>query len=72
MLAKKSVVFPAHRYGKTHLAIGLGTRACQAGRRVLFATATKWVARLADAHSTGRLQPALVRLAGVRYRALRC
>ena len=56
------------RTGKTHLAIGLGIRACQAGRRVLFATATEWVARQADAHSTGRLQPALVRLAGVRCR----
>src|SRR3712207_1048459 len=29
--------------GKTHLAIGLGIRACQAGHRVLFATATEWV-----------------------------
>ena len=36
--------------GKTMLAIGLGIRACQAGHRVLFATAAEWVARLADAH----------------------
>jgi len=48
--------------GKTHLAIGLGIRACQAGHRVLFATAAAWVARLADAHTAGRLQPELVRL----------
>jgi DNA replication protein DnaC len=48
--------------GKTHLAIGLGIRACQAGHRVLFATAAQWVARLADAHTQGRLQPELVRL----------
>jgi DNA replication protein DnaC len=48
--------------GKTHLAIGLGIRACQAGHRVLFATASEWVARLADAHAAGRLQPELVRL----------
>jgi len=48
--------------GKTHLAIGLGIRACQAGHRVLFATATQWVARLADAHAAGRLQAELVRL----------
>ena len=34
--------------GKTHLAIGLAIRACQAGHRVLFATAAEWVARLAD------------------------
>jgi DNA replication protein DnaC len=48
--------------GKTHLAIGLAIRACQAGHRVLFATASQWVARLADAHTAGRLQPELVRL----------
>ena len=48
--------------GKTHLAIGLAIRACQAGHRVLFATAAEWVARLADAHarrpSAGRTGPA--------------
>ena len=48
--------------GKTHLAIGLAMRACQAGHRVLFATAAGWVARLADAHTAGRLQAELVRL----------
>jgi DNA replication protein DnaC len=48
--------------GKTHLAIGLAIRACQAGHRVLFATASEWVARLADAHHAGRLQPELIRL----------
>jgi len=48
--------------GKTHLAIGLAIRACQAGHRVLCATASEWVARLADAHHAGRLQTELVRL----------
>jgi DNA replication protein DnaC len=48
--------------GKTHLAIGLGIRACQAGHRVLFATAAQWAARLADAHAAGRLQAELTRL----------
>ena len=49
--------------GKTHLAIGLAIRACQAGHRVLFATAAEWVARLADAHhGAGRLQAELTRL----------
>jgi DNA replication protein DnaC len=48
--------------GKTHLAIGLGIRACQAGHRVAFATAAQWVARLADAHAAGRLQAELTRL----------
>jgi DNA replication protein DnaC len=42
--------------GKTHLAIGLAIRACQAGHRVLFATAADWVALLAEAHHAGRLQ----------------
>ena len=48
--------------GKTHLATGIAIRACQAGHRVLFATASEWVARLADAHHASRLQPELVRL----------
>ena len=49
--------------GKTHLATGLAIRACQAGHRVLFATAADWVATLAQAHHAGRLQAELVRLA---------
>jgi DNA replication protein DnaC len=48
--------------GKTHLAIGLGIRACQAGHRVAFATASQWVSRLAEAHTAGRLQAELTRL----------
>jgi DNA replication protein DnaC len=48
--------------GKTHLATGLGIRACQAGHRVAFATAAQWVTRLADAHQAGRLDDELVRL----------
>jgi hypothetical protein len=49
--------------GKTHLAIGIAIRACQAGHRVLFATASQWVDRLAAAHHDGTLQAELVRLA---------
>jgi DNA replication protein DnaC len=49
--------------GKTHLAIGIAIRACQAGHRVLFATASQWVDRLAAAHHSGTLQAELVRLA---------
>jgi DNA replication protein DnaC len=61
--AKENVVFLGPPgTGKTHLAIGLAVRACQAGHRVHFATASEWVARLADAHSRGRLQDELVRL----------
>ncbi len=48
--------------GKTHLAIALGIRACQAGHRVAFATAAEWVARLGDAHAGGRLHDELRRL----------
>jgi DNA replication protein DnaC len=48
--------------GKTHLATGIAIRACQAGHRVLFATAAQWVDRLAEAHHTGRLQDELRRL----------
>jgi DNA replication protein DnaC len=48
--------------GKTHLAIGISIRACQAGHRVAFATAAEWVARLGDAHAQGRLHDELQRL----------
>ncbi len=48
--------------GKTHIAIGLSIRACQAGHRVAFATAAQWVDRLADAHHAGRLHAELTRL----------
>jgi DNA replication protein DnaC len=61
--ARENVVFLGPPgTGKTHLAIGLGIRACQAGHRVLFATAAGWVNLLADAHSQGRLQAELTRL----------
>jgi DNA replication protein DnaC len=63
VLARENVVFLGPPgTGKTHLAIGLSIRACQAGHRVAFATAAAWVARLADAHAAGRLQAELVRL----------
>jgi DNA replication protein DnaC len=48
--------------GKTHLSIALGVRACLAGQRVAFATATEWVARLADAKRQGNLEAELRRL----------
>ena len=48
--------------GKTHLAIALGIRACLAGHRVAFATATEWVARLGDAQRQGRLDEELRKL----------
>jgi DNA replication protein DnaC len=48
--------------GKTHLAIALGIRACLAGNRVAFRTATEWVALLADAQRQGRLDDELARL----------
>jgi DNA replication protein DnaC len=48
--------------GKTHLAIALGIRACLAGQRVAFRTATEWVALLADAQRHGHLHEELTRL----------
>jgi DNA replication protein DnaC len=42
--------------GKTHLSIALGVRACLAGQRVQFATATQWVARLAEAKRQDNLE----------------
>ncbi|MGI8625012.1 MAG: ATP-binding protein, partial [Geodermatophilaceae bacterium] len=42
--AKDNVVFLGPPgTGKSHLATGLAIRACQAGHRVLFATASEWV-----------------------------
>jgi DNA replication protein DnaC len=61
--AKENVVYLGPPgTGKTHLAIGLGIRACQAGHRVAFATAADWVARLAAAHTAGRLQDEITKL----------
>jgi DNA replication protein DnaC len=51
--------------GKSHLAIALSIRACLAGQRVAFATATEWVARLGDAKRQGTLDAELRRLAFV-------
>jgi DNA replication protein DnaC len=61
--AKDNVVFLGPPgTGKTHLATGLGIRACQAGHRVAFATAAEWVSRLGEAHQQGRLHVELTRL----------
>ena len=48
--------------GKTHLAIAVSIRACLAGHRVAFATATEWVARLAEAKRSNTLDSELRRL----------
>jgi len=45
--------------GKTHLAIGLGVKATQAGYSVLFDTASNWITRLATAHQSGHLETEL-------------
>ncbi|MFC7383694.1 IS21-like element helper ATPase IstB [Sphaerisporangium rhizosphaerae] len=64
--ARENVVFLGPPgTGKTHLSVGLGIRACQAGHRVAFATAADWVARLADAHATGALQTELTKLSRI-------
>jgi DNA replication protein DnaC len=51
--------------GKTHLAIAVSIRACLAGHRVAFATATEWVARLAEAKRQNALDAELRRLSFV-------
>ncbi|MFJ8695804.1 IS21-like element helper ATPase IstB [Streptomyces roseolilacinus] len=48
--------------GKTHLAVALGVRACEAGQRVLFATALEWGARLRRAKAADRLADELAAL----------
>ncbi|MGH2869437.1 MAG: IS21-like element helper ATPase IstB [Solirubrobacteraceae bacterium] len=48
--------------GKTHLAIALSIRACLAGQRVQFQTATEWVARLSEAKRQDNLDAELRRL----------
>jgi uncharacterized protein (TIGR00645 family) len=61
--ARRNVVFVGPPgTGKTHLAVALGVRACQAGHRVLFATAAEWAARLAGARAAGRLDAELAAL----------
>ena len=44
------------------MSIALGIRACLAGHRVAFRTATEWVALLADAQRLGRLDDELDKL----------
>jgi DNA replication protein DnaC len=48
--------------GKTHLAIGLGVKAAQAGYSVLFDTASNWITRLATAHHAGQLEAELKKI----------
>ena len=54
--------------GKSHLAIALAIRACQAGHRVAFATAADWVSRLEAAQERNSLEAELRRLE--RYHVL--
>ncbi|MEU8992506.1 IS21-like element helper ATPase IstB [Streptomyces sp. NPDC048558] len=61
--ARRNVVFVGPPgTGKTHLAVGLGVRACQAGHSVRFGTAADWAARLAGARDAGRLAEELTAL----------
>jgi DNA replication protein DnaC len=54
--------------GKTHLAIGLGVKAAQAGYSILFDTASNWIARLGAAHHAGQLEAELKKIR--RYRLI--
>ena len=61
--AKQNVILLAPPgTGKPHLAIALSIRACLAGQRVQFATATEWVARLSEAKRQDNLETELRRL----------
>src|SRR5829696_8845112 len=60
--AVRAVLLGPPGTGKSHLAIAIGIRACLAGQRVAFATATEWVARLGDAKRAGNLEAELRRL----------
>lgn len=61
--AKENVIFLGPPgTGKTHLSVGIGLRACQAGYRVAFGTAAEWVDRLDQAHAQGNLHTELTRL----------
>ena len=54
--------------GKTHLAIAIGHKACQAGYPVAFASTSSWLHRLAAAHDRNTLDIELRKLN--RYRLL--
>jgi DNA replication protein DnaC len=45
--------------GKTHLSVGLGLKAIEAGYRVFFSTAANLIAALTKAHAEGRLEEKL-------------
>src|SRR3954466_15683860 len=54
--------------GKTHLAIGLGIKATQAGHSVLFDSATNWISRLGREFDAGALALELKKIR--RYRLI--
>jgi DNA replication protein DnaC len=53
--------------GKTHLAIGLAIRGCQAGHRVLFATASQWVTGSPTPTPADGCKPSFSGSAATRY-----
>jgi hypothetical protein len=68
--ARAPATEPQHEYcvahspgtGKSHLAIALAIKACQAGHRVAFATAQQWVDRLEAAQHRNALDDELRRI----------
>lgn len=66
VVGKENVIFLGPPgTGKTHLAPGLGIRACRAGHRFAFATAAQQAARPTDAQANGRLADELTRLSRI-------
>jgi len=51
--------------GKTHIATAIGIRACLAGHRTIFASATEWVARLLKAKREDRIEDEITKLGRV-------
>ena len=53
---KNLILYGPVGIGKTHLAIALGSRACEIGMNVRFYTVTELVLKLGDAHRSGTLE----------------
>lgn len=53
---KNLILYGPVGIGKTHMAIALGVKACEMGRKVRFFTVTELVLKLGEAHRSGTLE----------------